>query len=185
MIVSDSMLQKVDKPGLWFLKSSRPSSDISDLVYELGVNGSTHLYVRTQFKKEVHNNVISKIIKSIIDGASDVNERKWLEQEMLDYKEHGFSSNLQVMNDYIEEGFFWNDTVIMIDEIPLFCLNYRNAIIILEDINDLGYDDETDFLKALQLYHEDAIRIKSTVIVLVQEKNYGSATEFIEKHLFE
>jgi hypothetical protein len=40
-------------------------------------------------------------------------------------------------------------------------------------------------LKALQLYHEDAIRIKSTVIVLVQEKNYGLATEFIEKHLFE
>ena len=37
MIVSDSMLQKVDMPGLWFLKSSRPSSDISDLIYELSV----------------------------------------------------------------------------------------------------------------------------------------------------
>ena len=97
MFVSDSMMQKVDIPGLWFLNSSRPSSDISDLVYELGVNGSTHLYVRTKFKKEVHNNVISKIIKGIIDGASDVNERKWLEQEMLDYKEHGFSSNIMKM----------------------------------------------------------------------------------------
>ena len=53
--------------------------------------------MRSQFKKEVHNNVISKIIKSIIDGASDVNERKWLEQEMLDYKEHGFSSNIMKM----------------------------------------------------------------------------------------
>ena len=185
MFVSDSMMQKVDVPGLWFLKSNRPSSDISDLVYELGVNGSTHLYVRTQFKKEVHNNVISKIIKGIIDGASDINERKWLEQEMLDYKEHGFSSNLQMMNDYIEEGFFWNDIVIMIDEIPLFCLNYRNAIIILEDINDLRHDDEKDLLKILQLNQEDAIRINTTMIIFVQEKDYGPATEFIENHLFE
>ena len=185
MFVSDSMMQKVDVPGLWFLKSSRPSSDISDLIYELSVKGCAHFFVRSQFKREIQKEVLAKVIKDYLDGASDENERNRLEQEMLDYKEHGFSSNLQVMNDFIEEGFFWNDTVIMIDEIPLFCLNYRNAIIILEDINDLRHDDETDLLKALQLYHEDAIRIKSTVIVLVQEKNYGSATEFIEKHLFE
>ena len=42
MLVSDSMLQKVDMPGLWFLKSNRPSSDISDLIYELSVKGCAH-----------------------------------------------------------------------------------------------------------------------------------------------
>ena len=52
MIVTDSMLQKVDMPGLWFLKSSRPSSDISDLIYELSVKGCAHFFVRSQFLGE-------------------------------------------------------------------------------------------------------------------------------------
>jgi hypothetical protein len=34
------------------------------------------------------------------------------------------------------------------------------------------------------LNQEDAIRINTTMIIIVQEKEYGPATEFIENHLF-
>ena len=187
MIVSDSMMQKVDMPGLWCLKSNRPLSDISELIYELSVKGCAHFFVRSQFKREIQKDVLAKVMKDFLDKASDENERNWLEQEMSEHKEHGFFFYPEELNDYVENGYFWCDTAHFLDELPSMpdIINFHNNNIILEDIFELGYDDEKDFLKALQLYHEDAIRIKSTVIVLVQEKNYGSATECIEKHLFE
>ena len=64
-------------------------------------------------------------------------------------------------------------------------INFDNNNIILEDISELEYDDEKDLLKILQLNQEDAIRINTTVIIFVQDKDYGPATEFIEKHLFD
>ena len=51
-------------------------------------------------------------------------------------------------------------------------------------MNDLHYEDETDLLKILQLNHVDAIRHRDTMVVLVQEENYGPASDFIETHLF-
>ena len=164
MIVSDSMMQKVDMPGLWFLKSNRPLSDISDLIYELSVKGCAHFFVRSQFKREIQKDVLAKVMKDFLDEASDENERNWLEQEMSEHKEHGFLDDLPSMPDII---------------------NFHNNNIILEDIFELGYDDEKDFLKILQLNQEDAIRINTTMIIFVQEKDYGPATEFIENHLFE
>ena len=107
MIVSDSMLQKVDMPGLWFLKSSRPSSDISDLIYELSVKGCAHFFVRSQFKREIQKEVLAKVIKDYLDGASDENERNRLDQGMSEYREHGFFYYPEELNDYVENGYFW------------------------------------------------------------------------------
>ena len=187
MIVSDSMLQKVDMPGLWFLKSSRPSSDISDLIYELSVKGCAHFFVRSQFKREIQKDVLAKVMKDFLDGASDENEKNWLEQEMSEYKEHGFFYYPEELNDYVENGYFWCDTAHFLDDLPSMpdIINFDNNNIILEDISELKYDDEKDFLKILQLNQEDAIRINTTMIIFVQEKDYGPATEFIENHLFE
>ncbi len=186
MIVSDSMMQKVDVPGLWFLKSNRPSSDISDLIYELSVKGCAHFFVRSQFKREIQKDVLAKVMKDFLDGASDENEKNWLEQEMSEYKEHGFFFYPEEMNDYVENGYFWRDTVAFLDDYYMpNIINIYNSNIILEDIFELGYDDEKDFLKILQLNQEDAIRINTTMIIIVQEKDYGPATEFIENHLFE
>ena len=154
MIVTDSMLQKVYEPGLWFLKSSRPSSDICDLIYELAVKGGAHIFVKAQQNKNIQRNVITRVMKDYLEEATDQNERNWMEQEIIGYHEQH------------EIG------------------NYNNDIIILEDINDLQYGDEKDLLKILQLNHEDAIEYKDTMIILVQEKSYGPATEFIETHLF-
>ena len=183
MIVSDSMMQKVDMPGLWFLKSNRPSSDISDLIYELSVKGCAHFFVRSQFKREIQKDVLAKVMKDFLDEASDENERNWLEQEMSEHKEHGFFFYPEELNDYVENGYFWCDTVILMDDLHEIG-NYSNDIIILEDMNDLHYEDETDLLKILQLNHVDAIRHRDTMVVLVQEENYGPASDFIETHLF-
>ena len=183
MILTDSMLQKVDMPGLWFLKSSRPSSDISDLIYELSVKGCAHFFVRSQFKREIQKDVLAKVMKDFLDEASDENERNWLEQEMSEHKEHGFFFYPEELNDYVENGYFWCDTVILMDDLHEIG-NYSNDIIILEDMNDLHYEDETDLLKILQLNHVDAIRHRDTMVVLVQEENYGPASDFIETHLF-
>ena len=187
MIVSDSMLQKVDMPGLWFLKSSRPSSDISDLIYELSVKGCAHFFVRSQFKREIQKEVLAKVMKDYLDGASDENERNRLELGMSEYKEHGFFYYPEELNDYVENGYFWCDTAHFLDDLPFMpdIINFDNNNIILEDIFELGYDDEKDLLKILQLNQEDAIRINTTMIIFVQEKDYGPATEFIENHLFE
>lgn len=183
MIVSDSMMQKVDMPGLWFLKSNRPLSDISDLIYELSVKGCAHFFVRSQFKREIQKDVLAKVMKDFLDEASDENERNWLEQEMSEHKEHGFFFYPEELNDYVENGYFWCDTVILMDDLHEIG-NYSNDIIILEDMNDLHYEDETDLLKILQLNHVDAIRHRDTMVVLVQEENYGPASDFIETHLF-
>lgn len=187
MIVTDSMLQKVDMPGLWFLKSSRPSSDISDLIYELSVKGCAHYFVRSQFKREIQKEVLAKVIKDYLDGASDENERNWMEQELSEYREHGFFYYPEELNDYVENGYFWCDTAHFLDDLPSMpnITNFYNNKIILEDIFELEYDDEKDLLKILQLNQEDAIRINTTVIIFVQDKDYGPATEFIEKHLFD
>ena len=187
MIISDSMLQKVDIPGLWFLKSSWPLSDISDLIYELSVKGCAHLFVRTQFKREIQKDVLEKVMKDYLDGASDKDERNRLELGMSEYKEHGFFYYPEEMNDYVENGYFWCDTAHFLDDLPYMpdIINFYNDNIILEDIFELEYDDEKDLLKILQLNQEDAIRINTTMIIIVQEKDYGPATEFIENHLFE
>ena len=187
MIVSDSMMQKVDMPGLWFLKSSRPSSDISDLIYELSVKGCAHFFVRSQFKREIQKDVLAKVMKDYLDGASDENERNRLEQGMSEYREHGFFNYPEELNDYVENGYFWCDTAYFLDDLPSMpdIINFDNNNIILEDIVELGYDDEKDLLKILQFNQEDAIRINTTVIIFVQDKDYGPATEFIEKHLFD
>ena len=183
MIVTDSMLKKIYMPGLWFLKSRHPSSDICDLVYDLAVKSGTRVLVKTQDNREMQGNIITKVMKDHLDKASDQNERDWLEQDMSEYHEHGFFSYSEDMNEYAENGYFWRDTVILMDDLHEIG-NYSNDIIILEDINDLYYEDEKDLLKILQSNHVDAVRHKDTMIILVQEKNYGPASDFIETHLF-
>ena len=183
MIVTDSMLQKVYELGLWFLKSSRPSRDICDLIYELSVKGGAHIFVKTQHNKEIRENVLAKVMKDCLDEATDQNERVWLEQAMSEYHEYGFFYYPDEMNDYIENGYFWSYTVIMMDDLHEIG-NYNNDLIILEDMNDLHYGDEKDLLTILQLNHKDAIDYKDTMIIIIQEKDYGPATEFIETHLF-
>ena len=107
MIVTESMMLKISEPGIWFMKSSEQITDISNLIYELSVKGCAHLFVNTQYLKEIKRDVVAKVMKDRLDEASDENERNWLEQEMSEYYEHGFFFYPEEMNDYVENGSFW------------------------------------------------------------------------------
>ena len=135
----------------------------------------------------VSKRTVAKVMKDFLDGASDENERNRLDQGMSEYRELGFFYYPEELNDYVENGYFWCDTAYFLDDLPSMpdIINFDNNNIILEDISELEYDDEKDLLKILQLNQEDAIRINTTVIIFVQDKDYGPATEFIEKHLFD
>ena len=45
MEIKDSM-EKLTKPGLWFVKSMQPAMDISRMVYEVAVKGCLTMVVR-------------------------------------------------------------------------------------------------------------------------------------------
>ena len=187
MIFTESMMKKIQEPGLWFLKSSRPMTDISELIYEFAVLCGLPVFVQTRYKCNIQQDVVEKVMKDCIEKASDENEKNWLEKEMEEYNAHGFFFHPQEMDDYVENGPFWSEYVTFdeYEDCWLGLHNLFNHAIIVEDISYLEYDDEKDLLRILQLNYEDAIRLKNTVIVLVQGGTFGTATEFIENHLFE
>lgn len=184
MTLTYSMIQKLSEPGLWFIKSNQPRNDIRNLVNELTVKIGVPISVNTTCKKEIQEYVIAKVMRDCIISASDENEKNWLEQEMSEYNVHGFFSYPEHMNDYVENGPFWEEYVHFNDDLPLQIHNYVDRIIVYEDIHTLEYDEETVFLKILQLNHEEALRLNRTVIVLVTKELVESAKEFIENHLF-
>ena len=184
MIVTDSMMQKMSEPGLWFMKSTKPIADMSSLIYELAVKGCAHLFVNSQYQKEIQREVIAKVMKDRLDEASDKNERNWLEQEMSEYYEHGFFFYPEEMNDYVENGSFWKEDVYLGDDSILSIFDYPSKIAIVEGLNYLPFDDEMDLKENLLSIHKDAMGYGKSVIVLVQEKNYGLAAELIQTHLF-
>lgn len=184
MIVTDSMMQKISEPGLWFVKSSKPIANMSTLIYELAVEGCAHLYVNTQYKKEIEREVIAKVMKDRLDEAADQNERNWLEQEMSEYDEHGFFFYPEEMNDYVENGSFWKEDVFLGDDSNLSIFDYPSKVAIVERIDYLPFDEDKSIKDNLQFIYEDAIEYGKSVIVLAQEKDYGSAKEFVEAHMF-
>ena len=177
-------MQMISEPGIWFMKSSEQITDISNLIYELAVKGCAHLFVNTQFQKEIKRDVVAKVMKGRLDEASDENERNWLEQEMSEYYEHGFFYYPEEMNDYGENGPFWKEDVYLGDDSDLSIFDYPSKASIVEGLDYLPFEDEKDLKDNLQLIHDDAIEYGKSVIVLVQKKDYGPATDFIEAHLF-
>lgn len=184
MIVTESMMLKISEPGIWFMKSSEQITDISNLIYELSVKGCAHLFVNTQYQKEIQREVLAKVMKERLDEASDKNEREWFEQAMSDYYEHGFFFYPEEMNDYIENGSFWKEDVYLGDDSNLSIFDYPSKAAIVEGLNYMPFDKDNDLEDNLLSIHKDAIEYGKSVIVLVQEKDNGPATEFIETHLF-
>ena len=184
MIVTESMMQKISEPGLWFMKSIKPITDISNLIYELTVKGCAHLFVNTQYQKEIQREVIAKVMKDRIDEASDEDERNWLEREMSEYYEHGFFFYPEEMNDYVENGSFWKQEVYLGDDSNLSIFDYPSKIVIVEGIDYLPFEEEKDLKENFLAIHEDAIVYEKNVIVMVQEESDGSASDYIERNLF-
>ena len=182
MEIKDSM-EKLTKPGLWFVKSMQPAMDISRMVYEVAVKGCFALDIFTSEEQIIQNEVIALITKDLIESTSDENERGWLEQEATEHRTHGFFWYPEEMNDYVEEGYFWRNQVVMHE---IYFLAPRNCCFhtaIIDSITELYYEGETDLAKSLLLQEQEFLEYGCTAIVFVSGHYSGSVADFIDSHL--
>lgn len=166
MMLTDSMMQKISEPGLWFYESYQPITDMSKMVYELSVRNGVPVTVLSSCNKRIQQDIIAMVRKDCIDAACSENERNWLEQEMAEYNTHGFFFHPQEMNYYVENGPFWSDYVHFNDEewLNFSCCPYN--VVLIEDIHVLcDYKGETDLKNVLPMVHADAKERNKTVVV--------------------
>ena len=76
--------EKLNKPGLWFMRSIQPAKELGRYVYELTVElGRPIVVYSNSSKKEIQNTVIDLIKTKCIENAPDITERVWLEQATI------------------------------------------------------------------------------------------------------
>lgn len=94
--------EKLNVPGIWFGCSEEPANQLSRYVYDLAVElGLPIVVYSNSTKKEIQNEVLGFIKAKCIEAASDELERNWLEQEMMEYNNHGFFWYPEELNDYV------------------------------------------------------------------------------------
>lgn len=169
MEIVDSF-EKVIKPGLWLVKSRQPLVDVSMFVYEIGVELGQPLTVLTSAKREIQNEVFSLIRKDCLESASDELEYNWLEQELSEYKTHGFLWHPEELNDYLPNGSFWSNYVQFDADGWLSLANCSFDIILVDDVAKMWWEDETDINRILSLVDNDAKEKKKTVFLFVSPK---------------
>ena len=76
--------EKLNKPGLWFVCSRQPATELKQYVYDFAVESGLPIVVYSGIpKKEIQNAVIDLIKTKCIENAENENERDWLEQVMI------------------------------------------------------------------------------------------------------
>ena len=183
MILTESMMRRMSEPGIWFIKSSHPTKDIGDLIYDLSVITGVPVSVVAPNNRQIQNDIIAKVMKDCIGQASDEVEKNRLESEMAEYNTHGLFFYPNRMNDYAINGSFWSDYVFFHENEWEYVINYPGRIIIVEDLYTLSFDGEKDIVKILKYNHKDAIEKNTCIIVFVQNQNLEVANEFIENRL--
>ena len=178
--------EKLNKPGVWFVKTGQPCTELFKYVYELAVElGLPVVVYSSASKREIQNNVIEMIKKKCVDMASDELERNWLEQEMTEYNSHGFFWYPKDMNDYLPNGSFWSNYV-FIDEFKIlrFTNDFSNSFLI-DNLSELWYDEiNDDNLSKLPLIEKEAVEYKKTLVVFIASSSTETPSEFVENHLF-
>ena len=185
MVTMDN-IEKLNRPGLWFVKTGQPCTELCRYVYELAVElGVPVVVYSSASKREVQNNVIEMIKKKCVDMASDELERNWLEQEMTEYNTHGQFWYPEEMNDYVPIGSFWSNYVFF-DEFKILSFsNTFSNLYIIDNLSDLWYDEiNDDNLSRLPLIEKEAIEYKKTLVVFIASPNIEIPSEFVENHLF-
>ena len=83
--------EKLNEPGIWFVCSEKPANQLSRYIYDLAFElGLPIVVYSSSTKKEIQNEVLGSIKAKCIEAASDELERNWLDQEMMEYNNHGF-----------------------------------------------------------------------------------------------
>lgn len=168
IMVTLNTIEKLNKPGLWFVKTGQPCTELCRYVYELAVElGVPVVVYSSASKKEIQNNVIEMVKKKCVDMASDELERNWLEQEMTEYNTHGQFWYPEEMNDYVPNGSFWSNYV-SFDEFKI--LSFTNSfsnLYLIDNLSELRYDGDSELSQLLPLIEKEALEYKKTFIVFV------------------
>ena len=178
--------EKLNKPGLWFVKTRQPCTELCKYVYELAVElGLPVVVYSSASKREIQNNVIEMVKKKCVDMASDELERNWLEQEMTEYNTHGQFWYPEEMNDYVPNGSFWTNYVFFDEFKVLSFTNSFSYLYLIDNLSELKYDDiNDDNLSRLPSIEKEAIEYKKTIVVFIASPNIEMPREFVENHLF-
>ena len=166
MEIVDS-LEKIIRPGLWFVKSRQPVVDLSRFVYEFAVELGVPVTIHSRAKRAVQNEVVTLIKKNYIENATDELEREWLEQELKEYNTHDHFWYPPEMNQYTTKGSFWSHDALFLDYEWLMLPSCGNDIVLVDDPSALWWGDESDKLKILRMLEEEAKERNKTVIVFV------------------
>ena len=141
--------EKLNKPGLWFVCSEQPATELKQYVYDFAVESGLPIVVYSDIpKKEIQNAVIDRIKTKYLENATDEKEKNWLEQEMTEYDNHGFFWYPEELNDFIPNGSYSGDghdmshTLLSIEQ---EAVEYKKTIIVFVSPNDSYYDSTRDF----------------------------------------
>lgn len=173
--------EKLNKPGLWFVCSGRPASELKQYVYDFAVElGLPVVVYSSMSEKEIQNAVIDLIKTKYLDNAANEQERDWLEQEMSEYNTHGFFFHPQEMNDYVENGPFWTDYVFFDNFKILSFTNSFSHLYLIDNLSELCLDYGSDYSRALTSIEQEAVEYKKTIIVFVSPNDsyYDSTRDF-------
>ena len=173
--------EKLNKPGLWFVCSEHPASELKKYVYDFAVESGLPIVVYSDIpKKEIQNAVINRVKTKYLENATDEKERDWLEQEMMEYNNHGFFWYPEELNDFIPNGFFWRNYV-DIDEFKVLSFtNCFSNLYLIENLSELWLDEDDYLSQDLILIEKEVIENKKTVIVFVSPNDpyYDSTRDF-------
>ena len=173
--------EKLNKPGLWFVCSGQPATELKQYIYDFAVESGLPIVVYSGIpKKEIQNAVINRIKTKCLENATDEKERDWLEQEMMEYNNHGFFWYPEELNDYIPNGSFWRNYV-DIDEFKVLSFtNCFSNLYLIENLSELWLDEDDYLSQDLILIEKEAIEYKKTVIVFVSPNDpyYDSTRDF-------
>jgi hypothetical protein len=176
--------EKLNVPGIWFVCSKEPANQLSRYVYDLAVElGLPVVVYSNSTKKEIQNEVLGFIKAKCIEAASDELERNWLEQEMMEYNNHGFFFYPEELNDYVPNGSFWTNYVFFDEFKILSFTNSFSKIYLIENLSDLWYNNECDIFQSLHSIEKEAIEYKKTIIVFISSANSRINETYINNHL--
>lgn len=176
-------IEKIIKPGLWFVKSSQPVVDISKFVYEIAVELGRPVTILSSQKREIQNEVFSLIRKDCLEKTSDELEHNWLEQELSEYNAHGQFWYPEEMNDYVPHGAFWSNYVQFDADGWLSLANCSFNIILVDAPSVLWWEDETDISRIIPLIEKDAIEKGKAIFVLISSADSRIDETYINNRL--
>ena len=165
--------EKLNKPGLWFVCSEHPATELKQYVYDFAVESGLPIVVYSGMsKKEIQNAVIDLVKAKCIENVANENERDWLELEMTEYDNHGFFWYPEELNDYIPNGLFWSNYVFFDEFKILSFTNSFSHLYLIDNLSELSHDYGSDYSRALTSIEQEAVEHNKTIIVFVSPNVY-------------